>query len=181
MTDNPPATTVLQGDRHADALVVEVAWEPGDTAVMLCAFVCSERGMVVSRQHFVFHRNSITPDRAAFLLLRSRGGANVGGQLALDLTAFPEAAVRIDLVVAAPLLNETLEPVSQLRVDVWDPVNGAALASSAPGRPGLCSCLVVGRLVRAEDGWGFEAATEQYPLDFASLARDYGVKVNSPS
>jgi stress response protein SCP2 len=134
---------VTVGDGTPQALVAEATWDPGPTNADLAVFICTSAGTVVSQEHFVFFNNKVSPERAVFLLENYAGGLNRGGQVMLDLTALPPEAERIDVVLVAAQVGQTLKPVTDIRLDVWDPNDGEMLTSFPLGDGDLCKCLTL--------------------------------------
>ena len=183
MTGLAKGARVQIGDGDLSALIAQASWDPGAIRADVVAFVCGVDGAVLARENFIFFHNKVSPERAVFLLEDTVAGVNRGAQLMLDLTALPSAAERIDVVLVAPSEDgrrlPTLESVSDIQFDLWDPTDGSELCSFAIGQGGLYSCLALGRLYRHQENWKFWAMGEMYPKDFASLVRDYGIAVSS--
>ena len=179
MTKLAKGARVALDDGDQTALVVEATWDPGPTNADLVIFVCTSAGTVVSQEHLVYFNNKVSPDRAVFLVEDYAGGVNRGAQAMLDVTALPPEAERIDVVLVAPMTGQTLQPVTDIRLDIWDPADGRLLTSFLVSDGGLCNCLALGRLYKHQGQWKFWAMGEKYPKDFASQVREYGIAVSS--
>lgn len=178
MNEMAKGARVRLGDGSPTALVTVVTWDPGPVTADLFAFVCTSTGRALSEQHFLYYNSKVTPDRAVFLLEDTVEGVIRGSQVMLDVTALPPEAELIDMVLVATRKGETLQPVTHIRLELWDPADGRTLTSFVLDEGGLCNGLVVARLYQDEGQWMLWATGERYPKDFASLVREYGIAVN---
>lgn len=179
MTELAQGDHVLLRDGAPTALVMEATWSPGPTRTDLAVFVCTSAGTVASDKDLITYMNSntVSSDRSVFLLQDYTGGVSGAAQVMVDITGLRATAEQIDVVLVAPQHGETLQPVRDIHLRVWDPADGKTLASSTLPDGLLCSVLVLARLSKHQGQWRFCALGEPYPLDFASQAREYGLYV----
>lgn len=182
MTELVRGGRVVVGDGAPTALVMEATWSPGSIQVEVAVFICTSEGTVVADEDLLsqMSSNTVSPDRSVFLVQDYTGGINHRAQVLVDITTLPAAAEGIDVVLVTPEDGQTLQPVREVNMNLWDPADGQSLASFTLAQGVLCSCLVLGRLYKHNGQWKFLAVAEAYPKDFPSQVQEYGITVKTP-
>jgi serine/threonine-protein kinase len=167
---------VLPGAR---SFTVAVDWrEPAGWDVDASALVTDAAGRVLSDDHFVFYNNP-SPGGVGVRL----GGEDPEALFTVDLPALPAAAGRVVFALSVdegPSRGQDLSAVGLPHVRLLAPDGmggGELLCYGFPTGPAGATGLVLGELVREEDGWWFAATSREYAGGLAEVASAHGVAV----
>ncbi|MFD5321638.1 protein kinase [Streptomyces sp. NPDC127098] len=142
------------------------------------ALVLDEAGRVLSDEHFVFFNNT----EPAGVGVRLEGGESEAW-FAVRLPALPAAAERVVFALSVDeerTPGRDLSDAGLLHTRLVDPSNDRELLCYGfPAGPAGASGVLLGELVREEDGWWFSAASVAFDGGLAEIAESHGVAVEA--
>lgn len=145
------------------SLVIDVRWSFPSDGVDMFVVIEDEHGHILRQRDVLYVSHPRSQDGFTALRHEKIEPNTTLGQVQLELPGQPDAVGTMEIVVAARQPNLVLTNLTDLAVELWDPVTGASDLMCELPEAGLAKCVLVGRLLRRHSGWTFGVTSE--PLD----------------